>query len=184
MVLKSQASRRYAEALVEAATREGDAALDRALKELGQFADLVEHSFDLRNALLNPVFTREEREKAMRAVLHSLNASELVQRFVALLVERDRVGEIAAVAAAFRELADQRRGRVRAEVRTAVQLSPETAERLRRTLEKSTGKSIELDVRVDPTLLGGVRTRVGSMVFDGSIRSELDRLRETLTRVE
>jgi F-type H+-transporting ATPase subunit delta len=184
MALRSASSKRYANALLESVAAHGDTSLDIALKDVTSFARAVEESFDLRNALMNPLFTEEERMRALSAVSKAMHTSETVQRFFVLLIERDRMGEIAEIAEAFSKLADERRGRVRAEVQAASPLTPEATDRLRRALERSTGKTIELSVTVDPSLLGGVRARVGSMVFDGSIRAELDRLKTALTRSE
>jgi F-type H+-transporting ATPase subunit delta len=183
MALRSAASRRYASALLESVSK-SEASLDGALKDLSAFAKATEESFDLKNALLNPLFTDNERMKVMNAVMEAMHVSPIVQRFLVLLVERDRMAEIGEIAEAFTALADERRGRVRAEVQSASPLTPEAMDRLRRALEKSTGKTIDLDVQVDPELLGGLRARVGSLVFDGSIRSELERLRSLLTRAE
>lgn len=180
MALQSATSRRYAMALLDSVTPHGPEAIDGAARDLTAFATAVGQSFDLRNSLLNPLFTTDDRSKVLGAVLRQLNVSTVVERFLKLLIERDRIAEVRDIAASFVALANQRRGRVRAEVQSAAPLAPDTAERLRRALEKSTGKTIELDVQVDPSLLGGLRARVGSMVFDGTIRAELERLRNTL----
>lgn len=184
MALKSQASRRYALALVESVGEAKDTSLDRALQELGAFAKLVEVNFDLRNALLNPVFTASERAKVLKVVLDAGAFSVTIRRFIELLVEKDRVRELGEIAEAFHLLADERRGRLRADVKSASPLSPESMDRLRRTLERTTGKSIELHLTVDPSLIGGIRASVGSLVFDGTIRADLDRLRSTLLQAD
>jgi F-type H+-transporting ATPase subunit delta len=178
--IRSQSARRYAHALVDSVL-ESDKNLEAAMKELDLFARLIGESFDLKNALMNPTFTAEERMRVMNAVMKKLELSPRMQRFLMLLVERDHVREIQDVAESFRRLADERRGRVRAEVVSAAQLSPDAIDRLRRALERQTGKTIELEIKVDPALLGGLRAKVGSVIYDGSIRAELDRLRTSLT---
>jgi F-type H+-transporting ATPase subunit delta len=179
MAIRSQSARRYAHALVDSIL-ESDKNLEPVLKEIDQFNSLLGESFDLKNALMNPTFTAEDRTRVMSAVMRKLDLSPRTQRFLMLLVERDHIRELAEVAEAFHKLADERRGKVRAEVVTAAQLSPDSTERLRRALERQTGKSIEMDLKVDPELLGGIRAKVGSLVYDGSLRTELDRLRHTL----
>jgi F-type H+-transporting ATPase subunit delta len=184
MALRSASSRRYATALLDSVSSQGDKALEAALQDMSVFSKAVEESFDLKNSLLNPLITRAERSKVLEAVTRAMRVSAPVKRFLEHLVERDRMGDIAEIAEAFAALADTRRNRVRASVQSASPLAPDAADRLKRALERTTGKSIDLELSVDPTLLGGVRAQVGSMVFDGSIRAELERLREALTRAE
>lgn len=178
MALQSPASRRYARALVEAAGPD----VDRVLDELERFSEALEG--DLRGVLLNPRFTAEERDRALDAVMDYLSLSELVRSALRLLVRKGRIREMNDITQAFRTFADERRGRAHATVRSAQQLSPDATERLRRALEKRTGRSVDIEVEIDPTLIGGLTTRVDSMVFDGSIRSELDRLRAQLARAD
>lgn len=184
MPQKSAASRRYALALVESVTHAKDISLDEALGQLSLFNDAVEKSFDLKNALLNPAFTRDERDKLVTAVLGHLKLSPRLQAFVRIVVEARRMGELSEITETFRDLADERRGRRRAVVQSAAPLSPEATERLRQALERKTGHSIDIEVQVDPSLIGGLRTRVGSMVFDGTIRAELDNLRAAIAQGE
>lgn len=184
MTMKSPASKRYATALVDSITAHKELSLDEALGELSTFNEAVQASFDLKNALLNPAFTREERDRAVEAMITTLKLSPIIARFVRILIENRRMAEIADVTEAFRTLSDERRGRVRAVVHTAAALSKDAEERLRRALEKTTGRTIELETFVEPSLIGGLRARVGSMVFDGTIRAELDRLRTLLATGE
>jgi F-type H+-transporting ATPase subunit delta len=181
MALESIAARRYAEALLEACTRAGQTELGSIRDELGRFAAALDSVFDLENVLLNPIFGEDERKRALALVMDRLGLSEITRRFIALVEERDRMTELPAIASAFRKLADEREGRVRAQVRSAAELTPAAAEQLRRALERRTGKRVELEVTVDPALIGGIRTQVGSLVFDGTLRAELERLRATLS---
>jgi F-type H+-transporting ATPase subunit delta len=184
MAKKSQASKRYALALVESISASKKLSLDEALGELSLFTEAVRESFDLKNALLNPAFTRDEREKMVQGIIAHLKLSDTIARFVRILVDSRRIREIEDINETFRALADERRGRVRATVHSAAALSKDTEERLRRALEKTTGRTIELDTHVDPSLIGGIRATVGSMVFDGTIRSELNRLKTQLEQGE
>lgn len=178
----SSAARRYATAIVESAATQGEAVLEQVTKDLEEFAALVESSQDLRNVLLNPVFTSGERNGALGAVLAKVTLSDLSRRLLILLGERNRIALLPAVARAARRLADQRAGRVRAEVESATPLTPEAKDQLRRALERRTGRTVEMTVTIDPSLLGGLRARVGSVVLDGTLRAQLDGLREQLLR--
>lgn len=184
MTIKSQASRRYAVALVESLSASKLVSLDEALTQLTQFSKTLDESFELKNLLLNPAFAKQERDKSLEGLLQHLKVSDPVARFIRLLVENRRITEVDEITEAFRDLADERRGRLRATVHSAAALSPDTEDRLRRALEKKTGRSIDLETHVDPSLIGGLRARVGSLVFDGTIRTELDRLKDQLSQGE
>ncbi len=178
----STAARRYATAIVESAAVQGEAVLEQVTRDLEEFAAMVADSKDLHHVLLNPIFTAQERNSALGAVLAKITLSDLSRRLLILLGERNRVGLLAEVARITRQLADQRAGRVRAEVESATPLTPEARDQLRRALERRTGRTVEMTVKVDPSLLGGLRTRVGSVVLDGTLRSQLDGLRDELLR--
>lgn len=178
----STAARRYATAIVESAAVQGDAVLEQVTRDLEEFAAMVNASKDLRHVLLNPIFTAQERNGALGAVLAKITLSDLSRRLLILLGERNRVGLLTEVARITRQLADTRAGRVRAEVESATPLTNEARDQLRRALERRTGRSVEMTVTVDPKLLGGLRARVGSVVLDGTLRSQLDGLRDELLR--
>ncbi len=174
------ASRRYADALVEGAASVSEAELDQVKLGLEQFAHAVATSPDLESVLENPVFTQAERSRVLEATMTRLGLPERVMKFLRLVADRGRIAELPAINEAVKLLADRREGRVQARVSSASELPPQTVDQLRKALEKKTGKRIEVHVTVDPSLIGGVRAQVGSLVFDGSIRAELARLRETL----
>jgi F-type H+-transporting ATPase subunit delta len=177
MTTASLASRRYAEALIEAAGKD----LPQAAKELLEFAALVEANDEFRHVLLNPAFSVAEEEQALEAVMERLKVSDLVKRLLRLLAQRERMGEIRDIAETVKRLADERAGRTHARVETAQELEPSALARLKAAVEKKTGMQVDLEVVVDPKLIGGVRTVIGTTVFDGTLRTELGRLREVLT---
>ncbi|MCC7385105.1 MAG: ATP synthase F1 subunit delta [Deltaproteobacteria bacterium] len=182
--MEGSISRRYGTAFVNAALEHGDAEVESGAKELEQLAALAAESSDLRHVFASPTFTGSEREKALAALLQRMQVSPLVQRFVLLLAKRNRLAQIPAIARTVRRLADQRAGRLHADVFVAAPLSKDAADSLRRAMERRTGKNIEMEVKVDPTLLGGVRAEIGGQVFDGTLRAQLDQLRENLLRAE
>ncbi|MEL6188666.1 MAG: ATP synthase F1 subunit delta, partial [Myxococcota bacterium] len=135
---------------------------------------------DLRNALENPSYSSEERLSVLDAVSGQLELSPRVKNFARLVVERGRAEELTEMSETFASLLDERTGRTRALITSAQPLEEAEADRIREALEKRTGKTIEVELAVDPALIGGVRAEVGTIVFDGTIRAELDKLREQL----
>ena len=171
-------ARRYARALFGIGV---DAGKFEALgDELSELASLWNQSDELRQALENPVFRPEEKRAVLKTILPKIAPTPEVQRFVLLLLDRRRIVLLPAIARAYRDLTDAQLGRVRAEVTTAQELAPATLDRVRRSLEQRTGKRVLINSTVDPDLIGGVVARVGDLVLDGSIRTQLADLRARL----
>jgi F-type H+-transporting ATPase subunit delta len=182
--MEGSLARRYATAIVETAVDHDEQTLGVVTAELEEFAKMVRESKDLEHLLMSPVFTLPERQRAIAAVLERVKPSALTKRFLTLLVERNRFGVFDDIVKMVRRLADQRAGKMRAEVVSASPLSKDAAASLKRALEKRTGKQVEMEVKIDPALLGGVRAQIGSMVLDGTLRTQLDQLRDQLLRAE
>ncbi len=176
----SAAARRYARALFSLA-REAQR-VPEIRRETEQMAGLLAESPELARALLSPLHPLAERRALLRALGARLGSSALVSNFLAFLVDQRRLIHFAVIAEEYARLADAAAGRARAAVVSAAPLRDEQRERLRRALAQRTGQEIELEVRVDPSLLGGAVATVGGLVFDGSLRQQLTQLRTTLTR--
>lgn len=174
------AARRYARALFALAREDGS--IDRLRGELAAIDSLLEENEELHAAILQPIHPSAERRKVLRALCERLGTSEVMQKFSAFLVDQRRVIDFGAIRQAFDQLADLEAGRTRAHVVSATPLRPEQRDRLRRALEARTGQQVELEEGVDPTLLGGAIASVGGLVFDGSLRTQLAKLRTSLTR--
>jgi F-type H+-transporting ATPase subunit delta len=177
-VMGGSVARRYARALFGIGV---DAGKFEALgDELGELATLWNESDELRQTLENPVFQPSEKRKVLESILPRVAPTPEVQRFVLLLLDRRRIVLLPAIARAYRDLTDAHVGRVRAEVISAQELVPATLDRIRRSLEQRTGKKVIINSTVDPELIGGVVARVGDLVLDGSVRTQLADLRARL----
>jgi F-type H+-transporting ATPase subunit delta len=173
-------ARRYATALVELTSEKGS--LESVERDLGRFADLLAQSPDLRAAISNPAFKVEERKAVLDQVLGKLGAHEYTRNFVFLLNERNRLKAFDAINTAFGEQYDTRVGRVRAEVTSAKSLDAASLESLRAHLQNITkARQVVVTTHIDPSLIGGIVTRIGDLVLDGSVRTQLELLRERLT---
>jgi F-type H+-transporting ATPase subunit delta len=171
-------SRRYARALFSIGLDRGS--FEALGKELEAFAELWVGSAELRQALANPVFKASEKRKVLEGLLPRVTPSSDVQKFLLLLLERRRLAAVPDIARAYREMADEKMGRVRAQVTSAQPLGAAELERVRASLAKRTGKQVIVEAAVDPALIGGVVARVGDLVLDGSVRTQLGTLRDKL----
>jgi F-type H+-transporting ATPase subunit delta len=171
-------ARRYAQALLELGA-EGET-LDRLVEELSSVAQAWEASPELRNALENPLVAHAMKKAVMTELADQIGATATTRHALLLLVDRRRIQALPYVARFLRELADARKGIVRAEVTTATQLSDAYYERLQAQLEKMTGKKVVVDRRTDPALIAGVVTRIGDRILDGSLRTRLQSIKDSL----
>jgi F-type H+-transporting ATPase subunit delta len=176
--LSGSIARRYAKALFEIGVAEGN--YERLGTELDDLANAYSTSSDLRVVLENPVIKVVEKQAILQAILPRVAPSPSVQRFARLLLDRGRIGILRAAARAYRELADQRTGQVRASVTSAAPLGAAELDRVRRALEGRTGRKVLIAASVDPALIGGLVARVGDLVLDGSVRTQLEEMRRRL----
>jgi F-type H+-transporting ATPase subunit delta len=139
-------------------------------------------SRDLRALLASPAFSAEDKGKGLSAIAAKAKFDATTTKFLGLLAANGRAGALSAVIAAFEALSAKARGAVSAEVVTAVPLSAAQAKGVAAALRQALGKDPEISTRVDPAILGGIRVKVGSRLFDASLRSKLDSLKFALKR--
>ena len=172
--------RRYANALLALASQAGN--VDKIGKDLSDFAASWTDSRELRAAFENPIVSADARRTILKELAAASGMDELVRNTLLLMSDRGRLSQVSDVAEAFATLAEARSGRVRAEVITASELPDAYFRELQKTLERVTGKQVSVTKRVDPSLLGGVVTRIGDQVIDGSLKNRLDELKHELSR--
>jgi F-type H+-transporting ATPase subunit delta len=171
---------RYAQALFELAKDKG--ALTQVDSDLKSFKAMRRESADLRRLLGSPAFSAEDKMKALMAVAQAAGFQDVTRKFLGLMAQNRRSDVIGSAIAAFEALAAAERGVVSAEVTTAVQLTAAQEKGLKAALRQALGKDPEIDTVVDPAILGGLKVRVGSRLYDASLRSKLDSLRFALKR--
>lgn len=171
---------RYAQALFDLATEQNSvAAVEADLKSLkAALAD----SRDLKVLIASPAFSAEDKGKGLAAIADKAKFNATTKKFLGLLAANGRASVLPAVIAAFEELSAQARGAVSAEVVTALPLTAAQTKGVAAALRQALGKDPEISTRVDPALLGGIRVKVGSRLFDASLRSKLDSLKFALKR--
>lgn len=166
---------RYASALFELA--DNAKALDSVAQDLDTFRRLLAESADLRRLIASPVIGRESQGKALLAVLDAAGIRGLTRSFIGTVAANGRARELPAMAAGFLAELARRRGETTATVTSAVPLTPAQMQQLTDTLRSVLGSAkVSVDARVDADILGGLVVKVGSRLFDSSIRSKLQRL--------
>ena len=175
-------ARRYAKALLIIG-KEDDKA-ESYKEELDRFSDLITREKELEQAIANPLYDVGGRKKVLQAVIDKVNISKVMSSFLLLLFDKGRFGFLSDINDFYKKLADELKGIVRASLVSATELSSETVEKIRTTLSKKTGKDIILEVEQDPSLIGGIVSRIGDLVLDGSIKTQLLNMRESLKRGE
>jgi len=173
-------AKRYAKALVEVAAASHE--LEEVRQDLRAFADLLREHRDLRQFVSNPSVSRRDAGDVFKDVAAAMKVKTLTATFLQILLEGGRLTGLEAILRAYELLVDERLGRVKAVVTSAAPLEADAQERLRRRLGDVTGKGVYLELRRDPALLGGVVTQIGSRVYDGSLKTQLARLRDEMVR--
>ena len=171
---------RYAQALFDLAIDEKQIAAVES--DLRSMKAMIADSADLRTLLGSPTFDAEAKGKGLGAIATRAKLSALTQKFLGFLSAQRRAGALGAVITSFITLSAAHRGVVSAQVTTAVALTPAQAKGLQAALRASLGKDPEIETRVDPAILGGLKVRVGSRLFDASLKSKLDSLKFALKR--
>ncbi|MDP2345142.1 MAG: ATP synthase F1 subunit delta [Deltaproteobacteria bacterium] len=179
--------RRYARALALALSekagpdgRDGDArftAVEEQLSAVGALLDKRTGHTGFRQAMLNPGFSVEQRKKVLGEIGKEHKFDEATTSFLTLLVDKSRLPHLPSIARSFRNEVDARIGRVRATIVTAKPLAAKDLAAIIAGLEKKTGKKVVPDVEVDASVIAGVQARIGGLVYDATVRAQLDRLK-------
>lgn len=175
-------ARRYAHALLLIGAEDGR--VQDYGKELSSFVRLLADNPELKNAVDNPIYESAGRKKVLGGVLEKAGYSQPVKAFLNLLFDKARFGNVEAISEVYDTLADEEKGVARASLVTAADLSEEAVAKIKDSLSKRTGKTVILTVEKDPELIGGVLARIGDLVLDGSVRTQLQNMKESLTRSE
>lgn len=175
-------ARRYAKAVIELGSETGT--LDAMVRELNDLAAAYTSSPELQDAFENPLVAIEAKHAILDEISTRTGGGPLTKNLARMLCDRRRMPALPRIAQLVNEMADARKGVVHAEVTTAVQLPDNFYTRLRDQLERMTGQKIVLDRKLDPNIVGGVSTRIGDMIIDGSLRASLHEMRNSLLTAE
>jgi F-type H+-transporting ATPase subunit delta len=176
--MTSGVSGRYASALFELAREQNE--LDKVDRDLGKFQAMLDQSPDLARLVKSPAFAAEEQERALGAVMDWASIGATTGNFLKVVTRNRRLFAAEDMIKGFRQQLALHRGEMTAEVQSATPLSNEQLAALKATLKASYGKDVRLDAKVDPSLLGGLVVKVGSRMFDSSLRTKLMNLKVVL----
>lgn len=171
-------SRRYATALADVVAKNGETETVRT--ELKTWEQLMAANVDLQNAFGNPSIAHASKEKVLEGLIGKAKPSKTTSNFLRVLLRNNRLMQLDDINRRFASVLEERSGSVSAEVISARELGDSQKNELRSNLEKLTGKQVKLNFTIDPNLIGGVVTRVGSTVYDGSVKTQLENLKEEL----
>ena len=169
---------RYATALFELANEQNK--LDEVDQDLAKFQGMLDQSEDLSRLVKSPAFAAEEQERALGAVMDWASIGATTGNFLKVVTRNRRLFAADDMIKTFRTLLARHRGEVVAEVRSAIALTEEQLNALKEKLRATHGKNVRLDTKVDPSLLGGLVVRVGSRMFDSSLKTKLANLKVVL----
>jgi F-type H+-transporting ATPase subunit delta len=177
-VINTTLARRYAKALIQIGQEQDS--LDKYGEDLTALTEMVDASKELRELLINPVFTKDDKKRIAGEVLTQMGTDLMVKNFVNVLIDRKRIDQLSGIEKAFRQKVDEIKGITRGEVVSAEPLSEDELGRVTDALSNISGKQVLVTTEVDPNLIGGLLAKVGDMVFDGTIRTQLNQLKESL----
>jgi F-type H+-transporting ATPase subunit delta len=172
-------SRRYSKALFQLAQETGEE--DQIGREVEEFYTAYT-STELEKVLTNPAFAVDARKQILRQVIQSQQLTALTAHFLALLLERDRLDHLPGIVSCYRRLLNEAKGRVEAKVVSAGALDAQMVESVRQRLQGISGKDVVLQEETDPSLLGGLLIELEGKVYDGSIRTQLEKMKQRIAR--
>jgi F-type H+-transporting ATPase subunit delta len=173
-------ARRYAKALVNLAENEKD--LDNTGKHLNSITEVYKENLELRQVLSDTKVSSGIKLEILKDVLSKIKVSRLVDTFSRFLLAKRRIDFLPDIERAFNLLLQEKLGRIEAKVTTASELPKDTVKKLVDAISSYSGKEIEVNVTIDPSIIGGIVTRIGSTVIDGSIQTYLNQIRQSIIR--
>jgi F-type H+-transporting ATPase subunit delta len=173
-------ARRYARAIIDLA-QEADQVSEIG-EELNKIAKLFADSHELIHLFTDPTVGDEMKEKVLEELLGKGGIQDLTKRFVHVLLTKNRLLGIEEIAAVYRDFSDQLSKRIRARVVSAAPLKDEEVDRIRKTLAGIADQEVVLELEVDENILGGIVAHLGSQVYDGSLKNQLQQIKENLSK--
>ncbi len=174
-------ARRYASALADVVISSGET--ETVQTELKTWEEMLNANLDLRNAFYNPAIAHNSKEKVLESIINRANPSKTTANFLRVLLRNNRLTEIRAINERFDDVIAERNGVISASVTSSRELSEMEKTELKANLVRLTGgKEIKLEYKIDEDIIGGAITRVGSTVYDGSVKTQLELLKQQMIK--
>ena len=171
-------AKRYAKALVELA--EAKKTVDKTKADFTAFVEAVDSQTDMQKLFSSPVFTPENKKAVIKELSGRLGMQPSTQRFVEHLAETGRIRYVKDVQEAFLVLLSERQNRATVQLTTAASINAGELAEIKKKLEALTGKQVDIDTKVDAAIIGGAKARIGSVIYDGTIKNQLAKMRDKL----
>jgi F-type H+-transporting ATPase subunit delta len=171
-------ARRYGEALADVAVEHNQ--VEQIDNELCVFVEMMRGSRELHDLFANPIVSKTDKARVLDELIARTRPGQMTANLLRTMLSHHRLHHLDSVYEQFRREINERKGKVLAKVTTAQTVGPADQERLSREFTAITGKQVEFEFRTDPAIIGGVVTRIGSVVYDGSIRTKLQEIKQRL----
>ncbi len=171
-------ARRYASALADVVLQRGEAR--EVQQELVAWADMMQANANLREVFANPTIALDQKRGVLKRLIEIAKPRPTTVNFLKVLLHNQRLPELDQINKRFASVLDDRAGMVAAQVTTARPVKPETQQTLQTKLRNLTGKSVRIEFDTDPEMIGGLVTRIGSTIYDGSVRNQLQQIKEKM----
>lgn len=175
-------TRRYAEALISIGVEENS--YDTFKTELTRIDNTLNDNPELRGVLCGSIYTGKERKAILKEVAGRLELSKDIRNFINLLIDKNRLELLPDILKRYEDLLDRIAGRIRAKVVVAKTMPDKGFAKLKEVFEEFTGKEVILEMEEDPSIIGGMVTKLGNVIFDGSVRTQLEKIKRLIVRGE
>ena len=179
-MIRSKVSKRYAKALLSLGQEDGQ--FQEYGRDLRDFTGFCAQHSEFRQVIANRVFTVEDRKKILQIILEKGDFPATIKNFLYLLLDKNRIGAIEEITGYYESLTDNLSNFARAEIITPRPLKDEALGRLEKVLEEMTSKKVKIQVKEDESLIGGILVKIGDLVLDGSLKAQINGLKESLKR--
>ncbi len=159
---------------------EENKAVEKTKADLGVFIEAVDAQPAMRKLFASPVFTPENKKAVINELAKKLKLQQTTKRFMEYLAESGRIRYVGHVYDAFLELLAERQNRAAVQLTTAAAITKRDLTEIKKKLEDLTGKQVDIDVQVDADLIGGAKAKIGSLIYDGTIKNQIDKMRNRL----
>jgi len=171
-------ARRYAKALINLAEKD----LENTGKSLTALADVFSNSAELSEVLSDTKVSSQIKQNVLKEILKKIKVSKLVDTFIRYLLAKRRIVLLPNIERAFNLFLQEKLGRIEAGITVAQEISEVTVCKLEKAISRYSGKEVTVNITIDPAIIGGIVTRIGSVVIDGSIHTQLNQIRQSIIR--